>query len=328
MAAFALLRRYSPAGFAPITVVLLGTCVAALAGLWLQREHDADVVVSVTVVQRRAGAVTLEVAVRDSGIGIAPEHQQRIFSGFAQAEASTTRRFRGSGLGLAICQRLVGLMDGELRLDSELGRGSRFHFRIELALGDEHSDAEMASPRLRQAVAVHVLVVDDNLIARELMARMAQGLGWQVRLADGGAAALAGLQRDGAAFDAEFIDWHMPGLDGWQTCEQIRQRCPAGKTPLLIMVTAHGREMLSQRSDEEQARVHGYLVKPVRASMLYDAVVDARSDRHCRRPSVWPLTRPVPTTTTLACDRKDFRQAARFGRSRTTVPGPAVPPGA
>ena len=115
MTAFALLRRYSPASFAPITVVLLGTCVAALAGLWLQREHDAEVVVSVTVVQRRAGAVTLKVAVRDSGIGIAPEHKQRIFSGFAQAEASTTRRFGGTGLGLAICQRLVGLMNGELR---------------------------------------------------------------------------------------------------------------------------------------------------------------------------------------------------------------------
>ena len=253
-----------------------------LGGNAIKFTAQGEVVVSVTVVQRRAGAVTLEVAVRDSGIGIAPEHQQRIFSGFAQAEASTTRRFGGTGLGLAICQRLVGLMDGELRLDSELGRGSRFHFRIELALGDEHSDAEMASPRLRQAVALHVLVVDDNLIARELIARMAQGLGWQVSLADSGAAALACLQREGAAFDAVFIDWQMPGLDGWQTCEQIRQRCPAGKTPLLIMVTAHGREMLSQRSDEEQARVQGFLVKPVTASMLYDAVVDARSDPHAQ----------------------------------------------
>ena len=265
-----------------------------LGGNAIKFTPQGEVVVSVTVLQRSASAVQLEIAVRDSGIGIAPENQQHIFSGFSQAESSTTRRFGGTGLGLSICQRLVGLMGGELRLDSALGRGSRFHFSIELALGEDGVDAGTPALRQRQPVALRVLIVDDNAIAREVTERMGTSLGWQVTLADSGEAALACVQRDGSAFDAVFIDWQMPGLDGWQTCEQIHQhasqhlrqhtrqhtsqRAQASLTPLLIMVTAHGCEMLSQRSANEQALVHGFLVKPVTASMLYDAVVHARRD--------------------------------------------------
>jgi CheY-like chemotaxis protein/HPt (histidine-containing phosphotransfer) domain-containing protein len=251
-----------------------------LGGNAIKFSAQGEVVVSLAVVQRGAEAVTLEIAVRDSGIGIAPENQKHIFSGFSQAEASTTRRFGGTGLGLAICKRLVGLMGSELRLDSEIGRGSRFHFRIDLTVGNDAVGAELAPPRLRRPVALRVLVVDDNPSARILMGRMAQSMGWQVTLAEGGAAALACLQREGAAFDAIFIDWQMPGLDGWDTCAQIHQGLQPGARPLIIMVTAHGREMLSHRSAEEQARVNGFLVKPVTASMLYDAVVDARADPH------------------------------------------------
>jgi CheY-like chemotaxis protein/nitrogen-specific signal transduction histidine kinase len=251
-----------------------------LGGNAVKFTEQGEVVVSVAVVGRSSEAVTLEVAVRDSGIGIAPENQQHIFSGFSQAEASTTRRFGGTGLGLAICQRLVGLMGAELRLDSEVGRGSRFHFRLDLAVGNAQAGQKLAPSRQRQPVALRVLVVDDNRIARELMGRMTQALGWQVTLADCGESAMACLQAEGAAFDAVFVDWRMSGLDGWQTCQKIRAHGQPGATPLLIMVTANGQEMLSQRSTEDQALVDGFLVKPVTGSMLYDAVVDARTHSH------------------------------------------------
>ncbi len=192
-----------------------------LGGNAIKFTAQGEVVVSVVVVERGSEAVTLEVAVRDSGIGIAPENQQHIFSGFSQAEASTTRRFGGTGLGLAICQRLVGLMGGELRLDSAVGRGSNFHFRIKLAVGSDAAGAGLAPLRLRQPAALRVLVVDDNPLARDLMQRMAESLGWQVTLTDSGEAALDCLQGEGAAFDAAFIDWQMPGMDGWQACQQI-----------------------------------------------------------------------------------------------------------
>ncbi|RVU45956.1 PAS-domain containing protein [Rubrivivax rivuli] len=286
-----------------------------LGGNAIKFTAHGEVVVSVAVVARGSDSVTLEVAVRDSGIGIAPENQQHIFSGFSQAEASTTRRFGGTGLGLAICQRLVGLMGGELQLDSAVGRGSRFYFRAELAVGSDAAGAELAPLRLRQPVALRVLVVDDNPLARELMGRLAESLGWQVTLADSGEAALACLEDAAAAFDAAFIDWQMPGLDGWQTCQQIRGRCKAGAKPLLIMVTAHGRDMLSQRSQEEQALVHGFLVKPVTASMLYDAVVDARSDPEAlqaSRSASSPAVQRLPGLRLLVVeDNANNQQVAR-----------------
>jgi signal transduction histidine kinase/CheY-like chemotaxis protein len=290
-----------------------------LGGNAVKFTAQGEVVVSVAVVQRGSDTVTLEVAVRDSGIGIAPEHQQRIFSGFSQAEASTTRRFGGTGLGLAICQRLVALMGGELQLDSAVGHGSRFHFRIDMALGDAQAGAELVPPRQRQPVALRVLVVDDNALARELTGRMAQALGWQVTLADSGESALACLDGEAAPFDAVFMDWQMPGLDGWQTCQRIRQdssqQAQAAAPPLLIMVTAHGREMLSQRNDDEQALVDGFLVKPVTASMLYDAVVDARSNPNApsasRAGSTPTVQRLAGLRLLVAEDNANNQQVAR-----------------
>jgi two-component system, sensor histidine kinase and response regulator len=286
-----------------------------LGGNAIKFTAHGEVVVSVSVVERAAEAVTLEIAVRDSGIGIAPEHQQHIFSGFSQAESSTTRRFGGTGLGLSICQRLVGLMGSELRLDSAVGQGSRFHFRIRLAIGDEQGSAELAPQRLRQAVALRVLVVDDNPIARQLMGRMAQGLGWQVVLAESGEAALARMQADDGDFDAVFIDWQMPGLDGLQTCAQIHQRARPGTAPTLIMISAHGREMLTQCPAEKQALVDGFLVKPVTGSMLYDAVVDARTDPDAaaaaRPPSASPGRRLAGLRLLVVEDNANNQQVAR-----------------
>ena len=271
-----------------------------LGGNAIKFTAQGEVVVSMAVVAREANAVTVEIAVRDTGIGIAPENQARIFSGFTQAEASTTRRFGGTGLGVAISQRLVGLMGAELKLDSALGQGSRFHFRITLPVvavdaQDSAEDSCNDHPRdaARPAIAapaapLRALVIDDNPTAREVLERMCLSLGWGVDTADSGAAALALLQAraaGGVAYQAVFIDWQMPGLDGWQTSQRIRALGLTGDAPVVVMVTAHGREMLAQRSEAEQALLDGFLVKPVTASMLFDAVVDARSEREQPHPS-------------------------------------------
>ena len=236
-----------------------------------------EVVVSLRVLRQEPQSVTLEVAVRDTGIGIAPENQARIFDGFTQAEASTTRRFGGTGLGVAISQRLVAMMGGRLELASTLGQGSRFHFEITLAVADPAGALALPGDR---AVPWRTLVVDDNPVARELLERMCRSLGWLVDVADGGESALDLLQRQAAAgvgYQAMFVDWQMPGLDGWQTCQRIREMQLAGVAPVIVMVTAHGRELLLQRSQEDQDLLDGFLVKPVTASMLLDAVLDART---------------------------------------------------
>ena len=256
-----------------------------LAGNAIKFTAEGEVVVSAAVLGHGPAGITLRIAVSDTGIGIAPENPALIFSGFTQAEASTTRRFGGTGLGVAISRHLVALMGGELRLDSAPGRGSRFHFDITLPPAPEAAldvDNALDAGRAEQPAGapMRALVVDDNPTACEGLRRMGQSLGWTVDVADSGARALELLRRQaagGITYEAVFVDWLMPGLDGWQTSRRVRELGLAGAPPVIVMVTAHGREMLSQRSEAEQSLLDGFLVKPVTASMLLDAVVDARN---------------------------------------------------
>jgi two-component system, sensor histidine kinase and response regulator len=230
-------------------------------------------------------------AVKDSGIGIAPENQEKIFTGFSQAETSITRRFGGSGLGLSICRRLVEMMGGQLALHSALGQGSNFSFTLLLPVLDAQPGHVARLPAPEQAAALApqhtagmpVLVVDDNPVARELMLTMGQSLGWAVETADSGEAGLALIDeraRRGNPYQTVFMDWQMPGMDGWETSARIRSRAlsapAAASSPVIMMVTAHGREMLAQQTGEVHNLIDGYLVKPVTASMLFDAMRNAR----------------------------------------------------
>jgi PAS domain S-box-containing protein len=255
-----------------------------LGGNAIKFTASGEVLLSVNMQQSNASDVTLQFSVQDSGIGIAAENHQRIFSGFTQAESSTTRRFGGTGLGVAISQRFVALMGGELKLDSALGRGSRFSFTITLPVAEELPG--QVDP-LEPAQPWRVLLVDDKPVARDVLARMGASLGWQVELADGGEQALILMQQRanaGLPYQVILVDWQMPGLDGWQTCQRIHQLGLKGEATLLLMVNAHERETLSQRSQAEQDTLDGYLLKPLTASMLFEAVVDARRGRQLAHP--------------------------------------------
>jgi PAS domain S-box-containing protein len=249
-----------------------------LCGNAIKFTNAGEVLVQVKLGERSGNDVMLDFSVRDSGIGIAPEHQAHIFEGFTQAEASTVRRFGGTGLGLAISQRLLQLMGGTLQLESTLGQGSRFHFRLPFTVSAAHG-AGRARP---QGEALHVLMIDDNEVAREVLAAMAASLGWTADLAASGEEALALLAQPGtggaAVYDAIFVDWRMPGLDGWETILRIRSLLDDAPMPLVVMITAHGREMLARRSVEEQALLNGFLVKPITASMLHEAMAEAREE--------------------------------------------------
>ncbi|MDM4764448.1 response regulator [Pelomonas sp. SE-A7] len=311
-----------------------------LGGNAIKFTQKGEVVVQLRMLERDARSVLLEFAVRDTGIGIAPEHQAQIFAGFTQAEASTTRRFGGTGLGLSISQRLVELMGGQLRLDSVLGAGSRFHFQLRLpVLAAEQLPAPRPTgPELR------VLIVDDNPSAREMLGSMARSLGWRVDTVGSGSEALAQLaaRRDVMAYQVVLVDWQMPGMDGWETSQRIRELAPEAGTPLLVMVTAHGREMLAQRSEQEQGLLNGFLVKPVTASMLLDAVLDARRPgddpgQPVRLPSLQRLTglrllvvEDNPNNQQVACELLEDEgacvQLAGDGQQAVSLVGSADPP--
>ena len=253
-----------------------------LGGNAIKFTERGEVVVALKAVSLEVGQALLEFSVRDTGIGIPADQHTRIFDGFSQAEASTTRRFGGTGLGLAICQRLVGLMGGQIEVASEPGVGSTFSFRVSLPVDREaHAALESSAPALLKGLAdLQVLVVDDNPTARQVLSEMAASLGWRVEVADSGAQAVAMSRRradEGQPYDVAFIDWQMPGMDGWETGLRMREACGPEASAMVMMVTAHGREMLAGRSPSEQAALGGFLVKPVTASMLLDSVMAARA---------------------------------------------------
>ena len=253
-----------------------------LGGNAIKFTSTGQVVLALRKQRETPHTVTIEFSVQDSGIGIAPEHQSHIFSGFSQAEGSTTRRFGGTGLGLAISKRFVELMGGDIAVSSAIGTGSTFAFALELPTVQRVPDALAASARPTIAPQ-RVLVVDDNPIAGALTLRMVQSWGWTAELADTGDKALEWVTEhlarapDVFPYPLIYMDWQMPRMDGWETTRRIRQLAQQHQLvqPTVIMVTAHGRETLAQRSEAEQDMLNGFLVKPVTASMLFDALVDA-----------------------------------------------------
>ncbi len=267
-----------------------------LAGNAIKFTEQGEVVLSAQLLEQSPSRLLVGFAIRDTGIGISPEQRQYIFDGFSQAEASTARRYGGTGLGLAISQRLARLMGGELTVQSELGQGSVFEFVMECQAAPQEQAAHSGERPVRQvqsAVLEHAqaasgalqnlscLVVDDNPSARQVLSEMVQSFGWQVEVVDGGLEALAAIARRELTqpYDVVFVDWRMPDLDGWATSCRIRKLVPAGRMPLIVMVTAHDRELLAQRRAEMEPVLDGFVVKPVTASLLFDAVADARLGR-------------------------------------------------
>jgi signal transduction histidine kinase/DNA-binding response OmpR family regulator/CHASE3 domain sensor protein len=275
-----------------------------LAGNAVKFTERGEVVLSLKLIGMSESTVDIEFSVRDTGIGIAQENMQRIFEGFSQAENSTARRFGGTGLGLAISRQLVHLMGGELKLESELGAGSRFFFTLsfqrsatQAVMKDRY--ATLSIQGMTRDQPLRVLVVDDNVAAREVMRSIIEGLGWQCDILDSGREALARLQRCvdlKTPYDVVFMDWNMPEMDGWKTAQRIRAAQIAQTAPIIIMISAHGREALVGRLRDEPKVLDGFLVKPVTASMMFDAVADAKAGTarinaiSLRRPAITRLT--------------------------------------
>ena len=269
----------------------------------LKFTQRGEVIVQCCVQKLTQTAVTLRFGVHDTGIGISDLDREHIFEVFSQGEASVTRRFGGSGLGLSICKRLLDLMGSTLQLDSAPGQGSHFYFDLTLDLAEQivqPMTEESAGPAGSvESLPFSVLIVDDNADARRLLSAMASSLGWLVDGASNASQAIALVQSRAesgkAPYQAIFMDWMMPDMDGWQTLERIQAISPNKVLPLTVMVSSHGRESLNLRSEEEQRRLSAYLIKPVTASMLAEAANNARQGRSslrmAQRPKVLRKTR-------------------------------------
>ena len=241
-----------------------------LAGNAVKFTDTGEIHVRVAVLETRGEELVLEFSVRDTGIGIAQDQLVRIFDGFSQADASTARRYGGSGLGLAISRRLVSMMGGQLQADSQPRNGSTFRFTIVCQRDSAHQPADA----LQQMTGLRCLIVDDHDGARAACATMLQSLGWQVRQAASGLAALELVTL--ACYDVILLDWRMPDLDGCQTAELLRH-LDLTPTPALIALTAgNGSEECAALLELQPELFDGAVSKPLTASAIYDVVADLR----------------------------------------------------
>lgn len=210
----------------------------------------------------------IQISVCDTGIGIAPEHQAKLFSAFTQADTSITREYGGTGLGLAICRNLVGLMDGQIWVNSELNKGSCFTFDFSAQTVTEPEALPIQSADLPKVdvTQLKVLVVEDNAINRMIINKLLQKMGIVADNSVDGLEAVAAVQ--GKAYDVILMDMQMPRMDGLSATRKIRELNDV-QQPHIIALTANAFEEDKQRCFE--AGMNDFLSKPI----VFDNLVES-----------------------------------------------------
>jgi two-component system sensor histidine kinase/response regulator len=243
-----------------------------LVGNAIKFTEQGEVVTRVSLESIKEKNAILHFEVADTGIGIAPEHRQSIFDPFSQADASSRRKYQGTGLGLTISSRLVEMMGGRIWMESEVGRGSVFHFTVCLGRVDRVA-VPLAPANADLLVGLPVLVVDDNATNRRILGERLRRWGCAPALAENGEAALQALSKarsNGSPFALVLTDARMPKMDGFTLAELIQKDHQlAGAT--IMMLTSGGR-----RGDASLCRrlgVAAYLTKPVGQSELWEAIL-------------------------------------------------------
>ena len=252
----------------------LGQILLNFANNAIKFTDEGEVSISVSPVSRTEKDALLRFEVRDTGVGLDEEQIARLFKCFSQGDSSTTRKYGGTGLGLAISKKLAQLMDGEVGVQSAPGRGSTFWFTAKLGVGQEKQ--LVVKPDLRGCRA---LVVDDSFDARAAISDILQSLTFDVTEAATGYEAIDAVRSaaiDGRPFDIVYLDWRMPGMDGIDTAGRIKA-LGLENSPVLMLVSAYGREDMLKKA--EACGIDTVLVKPVRASTLYDTTMDVLARR-------------------------------------------------
>lgn len=229
-----------------------------------------EIKVEVKLVKLLPYGLILHFSIADTGIGISEAQIKNLFSAFQQADVSTTRKFGGTGLGLVICQRIVEMMDGELLLESEVGKGSTFSFNafFNLAQQTELEEEQFFS----EIKGKKALLVDDSESARMVLHEMLSSIGFNVLVAKDAFEAIEMFeaeQQSEEKLTLMVVDWQMPGMDGLQLVREIKSK-EGLDVPSVLMVTAYGLETV--REAAKQKVVDGVLLKPINHSTLHDTL--------------------------------------------------------
>ncbi|MCB5225866.1 PAS domain-containing protein [Alishewanella sp. 16-MA] len=232
---------------------------------------DGEVIIQLTQLQINNKKTRIRFSVRDTGIGISPSQQKRIFEGFTQAEASTTRQYGGTGLGLVISKRIIELMGGELQLQSTPGQGSCFWFDVEFGVTTTVDEDVYVARSIAIGPDTTVLIVDDNESALEILQKTVTQLGAHVLVARSGEEALACVEQcvnTKQRLHAVLMDYRMPGMNGLEVAQCIRAKSGASSLPVVIMVSAFGRDEIIKAQTTGVVPYAAFLTKPVTSVQL------------------------------------------------------------
>ncbi|MBP1760575.1 MAG: domain S-box [Firmicutes bacterium] len=244
----------------------LGQILLNLANNAVKFTDHGEVIVRIKLENISKDDATIAFSVEDSGIGMTQEQIATLFNAFSQADASTTRKYGGTGLGLTISKNLIEMMGGNIRVESEFGKGSKFSFDLKFEIFEkEHKIPKIFPERLR---GMRVLVIDDNSAAREVMDEYLQAFNFDVSLVSTGFEAVSEINED---FSLIILDWKMPGLNGLETWNKIKDKLGAN-VPYAIMVTAYGKNEIADQAIQEG--IQKIMTKPVTQSSLFNAILE------------------------------------------------------
>jgi signal transduction histidine kinase/DNA-binding response OmpR family regulator/HPt (histidine-containing phosphotransfer) domain-containing protein len=249
----------------------LGQILINLTNNAVKFTDKGEIVVGIELKEHMEDQVVLGFTVRDSGIGMTPEQQAKLFQSFSQADTSTTRKYGGTGLGLAISKQLVELMHGEIGVNSEIGVGSTFHFTARLGVGEGALEREFeTTPSLQH---LHALVADDNPTAREIITEYLKSFTFSVDTAENGDEIFALMDRAEKPYDLMVLDYMMPGMKGLDIAHKVKTELKPAVDPHIILVSAFSSGDVMEKPGGQF--IDQFLTKPVSPSHLFDAIMIA-----------------------------------------------------
>lgn len=240
----------------------------------LKFTQNGHINLKVSTLELTTESIKIRFAIQDTGIGISSDALKHIFSPFSQADTSTTRSYGGTGLGLTISRKLVNLMGGEIKVESELGKGSTFFFDIQfdcIACNLKESNMQNHKP-------LAIQIVDDNPFAREALKMTVQSLGWLPNVYDSAQNLLESIQQSADLSGVFLLDFQMPDIDGLELAHRIKENAKiSNDNPIIIMVTGQDRSIIKNHPYANEPDL--FLDKPITPSSLYDAI--ALSYKNC-----------------------------------------------
>ena len=257
----------------------VGQILINLANNAVKFTEKGEIIISIEPLEQTEKKVKLQFSVKDTGIGLTEEQIGKLFQSFSQADTSTTRKYGGTGLGLTISKKLVELMHGAIHVESTPGKGSAFIFSAEF--GCQSESQKVVAATIPDLKGLRTLIVDDSASSREIFTNMLETFGFDVDYSESGQKALEKLKSSELPYQLVLMDWIMPGMDGIETSQQIRETLDDSLQPKIILATAFDKAKAMRQATE--VNIDGFLSKPVNPSLLYDAIMNAFGKRNVER---------------------------------------------